>query len=726
MENNKKCKNSFKYLDSNYLAGHPDQFLKGRYFQPTIFDIYDENPTKRTGKYESWSSYNDFIKPSPINTNGTTFEKPQAFSKKGNVLKPLIPNKKTTPHESLLNTIGILYYDRIRFRNVGITLGEHITTISLAPGEEINFSQHSETRKTNSFEENSTQEQDQESSVSSVWATDISSEYARSSTTSIGGNAGVNAGFKIPELDFLQIGADAGGDINLTFTDSSNKQTQYAHELSHEMARKSRQEHKTTFKIGTENILEASSTRTLTNQNDLYSVNYHIYKLYNKQRVILERHNAKLSLNLSLTNPAQEILALINAALDDIDPNLPKNYSCTTPALSSFEEHTYTINVDDPPFFAGPTVHYISRLGSKVVHAIPPSNDLVFSHADAPELLEWEIQHQWDGSIERVNISEFSQYGGSLNGPYYEDRIPLAPGKVDVTFDFESAMSLWAGPLTVGSWWTTSLKFKTKFYFVPKKESSENYHLCVDSERQRLKDNLTPELLNSILLVDSESIKNNILLQIIKKYFSFGILNNKRNTNSFLVKEFRNYFSWNEVVIQQFPHWMSGQESSQLTLLVKRINKLLPGYNAKTKLPDILSARSIQLILPINHGFENFVFSLLTNKEWDSNNFVSTFKNFHEINFGSIAYPLPSYTDILSPEKMPSTEIGAQDWENNWEKPRSKYVVLDEWSEYTPTDGTHIEPVLSSCSSADELREEEVRNSIKAYGKVSSSDLKNL
>jgi hypothetical protein len=74
---------------------------------------------------------------------------------------------------------------------------------------------------------------------------------------------------------------------------------------------------------------------------------------------------------------------------------------------------------------------------------------------------------------------------------------------------------------------------------------------------------------------------------------------------------------------------------------------------------------------------------------------------------------LSTYDAIESPKMTTGTPLNNDNWDNGWEIPARKFIVLDEWSEIIPTDGVHVEAVLGSCSSMSPIRESDLLAEIR-------------
>jgi hypothetical protein len=129
---------------------------------------------------------------------------------------------------------------------------------------------------------------------------------------------------------------------------------------------------------------------------------------------------------------------------------------------------------------------------------------------------------------------------------------------------------------------------------------------------------------------------------------------------------------------------------------------------------DFLVASYAKIYLPIVPGSEFEALALLTSKESLARirPCVEEFLTWRQDQFRESSLPLPTWEQILAIGPELATSAGASVWSNNWEEPRRRFIVLDEWAETVPTDGVHVEPALSQCGTADEARLEALRSDL--------------
>jgi hypothetical protein len=198
--------------------------------------------------------------------------------------------------------LGVVFYDRLRIRPTGIVAGDHVYSLAVAPGEEITLTQRSETKKTRSFEEVISREQERQLEFSSTWSTDVSrgtsDTYSSQLSTSMGATIGV-------QISVVNVGYSASVDTTDSHTTSRDYQASLSREISNRAGTTLRREHKTTFTISEEVVEESGARRIIRNSNSSKALTLNFYKLYNKFHIYLERYDARLCIQLCVYDPAK-------------------------------------------------------------------------------------------------------------------------------------------------------------------------------------------------------------------------------------------------------------------------------------------------------------------------------------------------------------------------------------------------------------------------------------
>lgn len=696
-----------------FAAGHADQLLHGAYFQPVV--PQEELRQFSAGKTLLDRVLDDFRKITPgVSVTGALDPYPLARMRNatppvGNSKKKAAAGQKRAKDDQALgwltqNTLGTLFYDRLRYRYAGSMAKERIYSLSLGPGEESTITEQSETKISKSLESVDMTEDEIASTLSSRWTTEITAMSAYQAASSVGGNLGANVGGK---LDFLQLGTNGELNFQSSTESSGQSQSRHAYELSNEMTRKSREQHTTTIKVGSEQTFGVSNRRSIINRNPSRSLTLHFHKVYNKYQVSLERHDAKLALCFDLQQPYSRILDRIDAELDAIDPGNPANYLCTPPTPPRTRTYSIEIAWPDPsdPVSYGPGYWAFES------QSLETRAGEVFSHYDRPKITGFTFKVRRDNSFSIESTSRTEQFlekGGKLlhstTGP-----LPLTPGNPTLNLQAWNAKSLGGPSLNAeGTWWTRSIQVEVTAHFVPDPASTQGYRDCNQRERERLRRELTPERIAAVVKARIGDLDNQVLMELINQQF---VPRMPQADQRYLVREFRNYFEWNEAIIDQLPAWMTGALREQHERVAMRMERMLPGLDAEQILPARLASAGVQIVLPIRPGAERSVFNLMTLGQWDGGPIVQSFEAMRDAQFGNAGTtPAPTSAQQMAPGEPAVTRNPAPaDWVADWEQHERKFQILSQWSDSLPQDGVHIEPVLGDAVALDEWRAMEIR-----------------
>lgn len=212
--------------------------------------------------------------------------------------------------QSLLQSeIGWLFLDRTRIRPVGFALGEHVQSLSLAPGEELVVEQKTFTKRERTFEEQSEQERQFDLELSSTLSTELSEGLDREASRNeqTGYSAGGSVGGNIKGVD-----VKAEGSYSKNITEASSqaqrRSVKDSQSSSARVASKYRAMHKTTFKISAEDRFESTSKRVIRNPNPHTPIDLHYYKVLQRLELTQERFGARLAWAFSVKDPASNVV----------------------------------------------------------------------------------------------------------------------------------------------------------------------------------------------------------------------------------------------------------------------------------------------------------------------------------------------------------------------------------------------------------------------------------
>ncbi|UUL83803.1 hypothetical protein [Sphingomonas qomolangmaensis] len=241
----------------------------------------------------------------------------------------LATTQPTTQVTAQLGTeFGWLFLDRTRLRPAGFALGEHLTTISLAPGEEVTIEQRSFTKIERAFEEASESETTADLELSSTYATELSESLDWQ--VSLGRKRSDNTGQKVSG-SYEGVGVEASASQANDLTDGDNRtarsSTKLTENATRKVAAKQRRQHKTVFKLSQESRFDTSSKRVLRNSNALAPYDLLYFKVQQRLQIFHERYGVRLCWAPSVAEPGKMFLERLNrrraelrtAALAEVD-----------------------------------------------------------------------------------------------------------------------------------------------------------------------------------------------------------------------------------------------------------------------------------------------------------------------------------------------------------------------------------------------------------------------
>ena len=617
----------------------------------------------------------------------------------GNVEAETIGVVRGLEQYSLSGWLGTIFYDRLRFRPSGLVAGDQVYSLALAPGEEATLTQRSETKRSRSFEDVLDRTAETELEFSSTWSTDITQDDTTSASNTTGGNLGLSVGIPI---EGVEIGINAGVSAQNSNTISASFQRARTFQTTGRYAAKAREQHKTTFKVSTDLTEEFGSKRVLRNSNPSRALTLNFYKLYQKHRVLLERYDAKLSVGFCIDDPGKELRREIEEEFQKLNPKVAPGVCPEIPQGSSVVKQQLIVNQNAFDYGG-------DEWGRGHFETVLPPNTVLSSWE--LEIITWMVD-DGGGNVYTADPTQFLQYGGRWG--FTDSSMPQVGLGGAVASTIEVLMPEAWGP----GWWTVSVTAQMTLSYVPTEAITNQAQACLDAEKKRIRESFSAERVSQIL---DEVIASRLELVLqrlfqtvlLRDYYAFGT-----NPPCQLLERVRNFFDWNEAVVEYLPWWMTpaGQDRRE------RLRQLLLSLPGDTRsdilIADTLVASAARIYLPIRPGQEQdavaFLLHLQSLQGHPLAACIDDFISWREQNLGPVAHPLPTYDQVLDIGPARATPAGESAWEFDWERARREFLVLDEWSEYLPTDGVHVEPGLSSCGSVDEFRSGALRSDLES------------
>ena len=590
-----------------------------------------------------------------------------------------------------LGWLGILFQDRLRFRPAGLVAGDQVFSLSLAPGEEATLTQRSETKRSRSFEEIIDKEVERQLEFSSTWTTDFSQADTSTESSTTSGNLGIGVG--IP-LEGVNININAA--VSATAANATSQSTQRGRnqEVTTRVTAKAREQHKTTFKVGTDITEELGSKRVLRNANPSRALTLNVYKLYQKYRIILERWDAKLCVSLGLYDPGRDLRAELEEELAKLDGNVLPGACPDMPVGTAITQSKSIENMN-----AGDVGSY--EYGSATFSTVLPAGTVLSSWSF--DITSWTVDGG-GGNVYQADPTEFSHYGGRWYFLSTGGGPPVigSPGAQSHAVEVEMPEAYGLG------WWTVRVTGQMTWTTVPSEAMTTQVHTCIAEEKKKILDSFSADRIMQILDEVRASRRELVYKRLFDEVLLPGYFPQGINPPMDVLERVRNYFDWNEAAIEYVPWWMTASGRERREQLRQRLLKLPGDTRSDLIIDDFLIASMARVYLPIKRGMEAEAVAFLL-KVGDYSvpsvdSCIDDFTTWRDLELGPIAHQLPTYDQVLGSGPEVGTAAGSAAWAHDWEKPRRKFLVLDEWSDLLPTDGVHLEPALSTCGSADEYR----------------------
>jgi hypothetical protein len=614
--------------------------------------------------------------------------------------------------------VGVLFSDRLRVAPVGLVVGEPLYKLALSPGEEVQLRQTSETRKRVSLSDIKDRESEETLTLSSTLSTDLTTTI--SDTRSFQSQVSLGGGLSgtIPETP-IGVSVDAGSNSSSAHSNSVSETAAFHNETSSTSMARLRAQHKTTLEISNEETTGYTTTRTLRNTNQQRSQIHTFFKLYRKERITLERHDAQLCLKFEVLDPAREARAAFLSRFHRIDPNNPDNFdlpefgdlvlSKQAPALAEPADQQATaliggkhdrwrpLDIADIGAFLGAPAGYelidSPRMTMTQVQVFTENSDI--AGAEGLRTFESNLTRMGDLPANVEVQQAFITSGGNVRATRYPK--PLASNRrltLDVNFAFKMEGRPPVVPFIELGSKITSVTFNLSATFGPGAGLSQERADKILRRKREVAAAFDPASVYAL----GENARADYPGSVIDRALAenFGHLSLEQ------LAQFGRYFDLDKSIIETVPFWANRSASDihlELKLLLERLPK--PVSSEAVLTPEVTGALAF-VYLPIRHGMESAALALL--KEISSARraaLVDDFRNLRESRFG-LARPAMGGAPVDTPVNPAGTPAGATVWANSWETSMRKHEVLAEWSDLTPTDGLHLETQLSATTGADE------------------------
>lgn len=575
---------------------------------------------------------------------------------------PVDPDDIEVQRALLSSELGYLFLDRTRIRPTGFAIGEHVHSLSLAPGEEVVMEQRTFSKRETTFEEQSEQEKQYDLEMSSTLSTELAEgldrerSHGTQSTFAVGGSAGAEYKGASVEADvsYSESVSDASSQARKRSVKSSSTS-------SSRVASKYRAMHKTTFRVATEDRFEMTSKRVIKNPNQYSSLDVHYFKILRRLELRQERYGARLCWAPAVEDPASEVAARIAKRREEI-------VSRALAGVTVPPRPDAPVREDKPKVFVTSEVTEADQWqingGQSGNYELPIDIPAGYVwNADANEVaaltsvwgrpadnMWWKINGTpWvDGAELIVPIHVGCK--GWLGGPkvFMQAKAGFVPDPNAVDPEYQQEYQQWL--LDVQEW-----------------EAGKAAAL----EGPRLKAEAEADAFAQTTIATLDPVAE-LMSQIAAKYF-LGEMSDEHWEVDF----WGQVFDWSASGFSVYPGWYT-----------KR-----PARDSLRSAHDFLNASWAKLYLPVRPGYERlalrWIVARVRDAELDPATEAAITRIVDELN----AFRLEVFGDANE------TRIEGTDGAELTEQ----FVLLARWNELLPTDGTHVEVVQGMTSAADDF-----------------------
>ncbi len=576
------------------------------------------------------------------------------------------------------STLGYLFLDRTRITPIGFALGEHLHSLSLAPGEEVILEEKVYSKREQSFESSSEQEQTTDTELSSTLTTELA-EGMNSERSHSGTNAntmGVNVGGNIDGITF-NVGPTWSSNVQDADRSTTTDSVKSSQSASTKVAARNRSQHKIVFKVSTESRFESTSRRTIRNPNVNTPIDLQYFKVLQRLRLSHERYGVRLCWAPAVADPAGDLFRRLEAARTEIynraaaatagpRPTPPQRATPTNVAPKDVPE---SVNADAFDWAWGGQSHNYEVL------------------IQSPSGLEWDRR---DPSL------TFSFTSRRPAGAFLVTALPSGTGvRVivhvgvvdcrDPRMLFNPSLKPFFGEPTGTFTFTVSARFVPPA--VPVGDPVYDAALKVYQEQSRAWEEADQKAkAEARQAADAEwaalvkdalantNVMNETLGSIIRAFFS-----PLANVQIRQVDIWEDLFDWKNAALRLYPSWWAAREPRD-----------------PHAAPDsFVNASWGRLYLPIRAGVEDAALRWI----------------YERVMSGKGSAKLEAFITQLVKELKAyrRTNFGTEDEIQTTPKPgepcpdvSQKYVCLGHWDETLPTDGTHCEVMQAQSSAADD------------------------
>jgi hypothetical protein len=585
----------------------------------------------------------------------------------------------------LQSDVGIAFLDRTRIRPAGFALGEHVYALGLAPGEQVVLEQKTFSKREMTYEQQDEQEQQFDIELSSTLSTSLEEGLDREQSTSN------SWGLSLSHTGTYTSPTGTWGTFNASHTIGYTKNVSDAHQetarrsvkdsrtASSKVAAKYRTQHKTTFKLSTEQTFETTSKRTVTNPNRTTPITLNYFKVLQCLELKQERYGVRLCWAPAVKNPALTFYDKIRkgrqSILDDAAANIPPPPEEPKPSTEAGAPSTTTVGTKwvESELIAANSWHVDGGMRADYQVDLPQ-----------PDGFDWdEDTGAIESSLSIVSDRPHDTISRYLVGSPYAVQDDEGP-KLRVTVRIEAPPWL-GGP---GIEFQLGARFRQQVTTTAQDNQDTKYNDDLTAYRTALSDwtqkrdeamaqAQTAANAFEQQMLQSLSPINEMVSQIIEQHFPPSV-----RDECWEIDYWQRLFDWERASFVAYPAWWSSVEA--------RDPLLDPS--------DFLNASWAKLYLPVRAGMERLALRWIYGKA-----IVSPLAHDVEARIDALVKDVSGFR-----QKYFGTPDETAELTEECQAVDEQAYCIAAWQEVMPTDGTHLEVIQGFTTAADAITSREI------------------
>lgn len=573
---------------------------------------------------------------------------------------------------------GVILLERTRLTPKGFALGEHLLSLSLAPGEEVTIEQKTFSERAVTFEEVSDTDEEINAELGSSYTTEMSEALSRvmSDAKNRGFNAGANVGFSY--VVNLTVSAGFTDSINTALSTTQGETVRNVMTKTEKLTSRRRAQHKITMKVSDTNRFETGNKRVIRNPNQFTPIDLVYFKLLQKLQMTHERYGVRLCWAPFIPDPGIVLDQAESAERARLEREIPLNLPAMRPMPTA-------------PGAGSP--ESVATMTQELTNWGPVWGDMRADYWF--EILPSSTNYSWDGQVESISSSLMvtttgfgargapnvyvvkaepffhtdsgksgakvlihagADWGGVGAHLYIDFSVNFIPNTAGADATFQQALATWQAEKTAYDGTVASLRA----------ERAAKVEAALAVWREKFMKTFDPvssayQLLIAMLF-PTQSMRD----------------------EGFEIEMWNKIFDFDATAFQYYPAWWSNRER-----------------RSPEKPADAFENASwMRVFLPIRPGFEEQALSMIIDRRV----------------FTPVQDPVKAAAIrkiLLDLNSSRTTHFGGVDEIQIAPGARCPqvtrpYICLGRWDELLPTDGTHLEVVQAKTTALDDVSDQSV------------------